>query len=141
MKHALLEALRLTFAGVVVAWLVLSGCAETKEYAGAGKTAVIDCVKADLPAIAIMLASWGAKSALAGKIDWAAIESDAIARSKPVAACAVAEFLIAIKRQPTPEVGDTVAARALIPPVDIVRQGEAVLARISAGAEVRPVSR
>jgi hypothetical protein len=139
MKRALLDALRLTFA-CVVAWLVLSGCAETKEYASAGKAAVIDCAKADLPAIAIMLASWGAKSALAGKIDWAAIETEALSRSKPVAACAVAEFLTAIKRHPAPEVSDTGAARALIAPNDIVRQGEAVLARIAAGAEVRRVS-
>lgn len=111
--------------------LAITGCAETKEYAGAGGHAVIDCGKQDLPAIASLLASLAVETAVAGKIDWPKVETLAKGKGLGVGSCALAEFLRAIKKHPEPQVA---AAGGV---TDVVVQGQAVLARVSGGATVR----
>lgn len=129
MKRAVQWAL---IASLTVLWyLPWFACSETKEYARAGAHAVIDCAKADLPAIVALLADWGAKAALAGKVDWTTVEDGAKHKGVSVGSCAVAAFLAAVRKQPEPQVV------ALMGAPDTAVEGEAVLARVSGGAEVR----
>lgn len=109
----------------------LVGCTKSKPYVAAGKTAVIECSKEYSPALVKAIAAWGAAALSAGKVDWSAVEKDAIALGKEVGSCAVAELVEALKKQPTAEVRSLVAA-----PSDVA-QGEAVLVRVSGGVEVR----
>jgi hypothetical protein len=109
----------------------VTGCAEAKEYAHAGKAAVIDCGKEYAGPLLAAVARYGALAATKGKVDWGAVEKDALALGKEVGSCAVAAFLDALKKQPEPQVA------SLGGEPDVVVQGQAVLARLSGGAEVR----
>lgn len=107
------------------------GCATVERAGGAAKHAVIECAKQDAPSIIAGVAHFGARAAIDGRIDWAAIETAAKGAGLGVGSCAVAEFLRALKQQPETEV----AARGAAP--DLIAQGQAVLERVSGGAEVR----
>ena len=106
------------------------GCAASKRVAGAAGHAVIDCAKQDAPAIIAGVAHFGARAVIDGRIDWDAIETAAKGAGLGVGSCAVAAFLQALKQQPSTQV----AARG--GPPDVIAQGQAVLARVSGGAEV-----
>lgn len=106
-------------------------CTKSKPYVADSKTAVIECGKEYAPALVKAIAAWGAAALSAGKVDWSTVEKDAITLGKDVGSCAVGEFVAALKKQPEP------AVRSLIEAPSVVAQGEAVLARVSGGAEVR----
>lgn len=111
--------------------LMLFACSTTTRGAPAVKTAAIECGKEYAPALVKAVAKWGAAALAAGKIDWPAVEADALALGKEVGSCAVAEFLAAYKASPAP------AIRALVPGPSPATEGDAVLARVSGGEEVR----
>lgn len=117
--------------GVASQAMWLGGCAETKEYATAGKTAVIQCGKEYGPELVRAVAKWGVAALTAHKVDWSAVETDAIALGKEAGSCAVGAFLAALRTSPTPQVATLGGG-----PDDVVL-GQAVLARVSGGAEVK----
>ena len=77
----------------------MAACAHVPS-PGEVKTAVVDCTKADAPAIAAVVAQLGAQATLAalgaGAIDWSALESAAWAQTKVVGGCALAQLAVAI---------------------------------------------
>lgn len=118
--------------GALVGWVAVAagGCATTERAGTAAKNAVVDCGKQYGPGVAASIARWAAESAIAGRVDWAAIEESAKALGVGVGGCAVFTFWRAFQSRPRPEL----AARATVEgPADDVAQGEAVLARLSAG--------
>lgn len=97
-------------------------CATVKADAAAGKVAVVDCVKADRPAIEALIGelAWDAieQSAKLGAPDWSALVAAAEARGVVVGGCAFVAFEAARKPAPTPPAssGPAVAALATPPP-------------------------
>lgn len=114
-------------------WTLAISCTKTKPYTDSAGHAVIDCGKQDLTAIAALAADLGARAALAGHVDWDAIETAAKGAGLGVGSCALAEFLRAIRKQPLPQV----AAMTGGPVPDLVALGQAALARVSGGASVK----
>lgn len=128
---------RETASGALALLLIGAGlalepsCATVERGGSAGKHAVIECGKQDGPSIAGLLATFGARSAIAGKVDVAAIETAATGAAFGVGSCALAEFLREYKRLAKEQVA------ALGGEPDVVIQLQGVLARVSGGAEVR----
>lgn len=105
-------------------------CATAHRGYNAAKPAVLDCSKQDLPAAAGLAARWGVDSALAGKVDWAALERDAAGLGLGAATCLYAEFLRYWKAKPT------VQAMALGPQPQ-QDDGSAGLARLTNGVRLK----
>lgn len=102
------------------------GCAATQRATAAAKTAAEICGKQYAPAIAAEVASYGVRSLIAGKVDWATVEVLAKGAGLQVGGCAAIAFVRAWKDlQP-------VGVAALGGEADTVTQGQAMLARLGA---------
>jgi len=114
--------------------MVLS-CSAIRASPDAAKTAMIDCLKADVPAIAGVLAELGAAATLAalgnGAIDWQQIETASWAQGKVVGGCALAEFVAQLGKSAAPA---TPTVATLLPPLDPAADGRAALERFRARA-------
>lgn len=86
----------------VAAMLVLPliGCDTLGNAPGAAKDAVIDCAKADVAAITVLVSELGADAVTTaigtGQADWHKLEQDAIAQGKVIGGCALAQFVAAL---------------------------------------------
>lgn len=106
--------------------LTAMGCASTQRAGTAAKTAAEICGKQYAPAIAAEAASYGVRSLIAGKVDWATVEVLAKGAGLQVGGCAAIAFVRAWKDlQP-------VGVAALGGEADTVTQGQAMLARLGA---------
>jgi len=110
--------------------LVSVACATAHRAGDAAKPALIDCAKQNASGIVALLAAFGVRSAIEGRLDVDALETIAKGQAAGVAACAFAEFVRAWKAKPTPQV----AARG--GDDDPVVELQALLERVSGGAKV-----
>lgn len=131
MKRAILPLVAVLGLFAYAGYFALMGCATAKHGATSAKTAVIECGKQDLPSIVAAVARWGVESALAGKVDWPSIETQAKGMALGTGSCAYAELIRAFKSKPTVQTATLGGG-----PDDLVA-AEAGLLRVSGGAEVR----
>lgn len=109
--------------GIASQAMWFTGCAETKRGAAAAKVAALECGKPQLATAAAIVARWAVDDALAGEIQWAKHEADALGFGLGVGTCAYAELRAAYRAKPTPQ------ALALGSPPD---DGQAGLERLRA---------
>lgn len=92
-------------SGVLLALLVAGlatqpACATVKAAPKAAGHAVIDCAKADAPAIFVLLAQLGVQSGLdllnLGVIDWSGFEAKALQHGAVIGGCAASTFVAAL---------------------------------------------
>jgi len=114
----------------VIAVIALTACATAHRAGDAAKPALIDCAKQDASSIAALLAAFGVRSALAGKLDVEALETTAKGAALGVATCAFAEFTREYRKLAKEQ------AAALGGEQDAVVQLQQALARCSGGAQV-----
>lgn len=90
------------FTLIAMLTLPLLGCATLSNAPSAAKDAVIDCTKADVAAIGVLVGELGADAVTTalgtGKADWAKLEADAIAQGKVIGGCALAQFVAALSK-------------------------------------------
>lgn len=114
----------------VIAVGLLTSCATAHRAGDVAKPAIIDCAKQSASGVAALLAAFGVRSAIAGKLDVEALETTAKGAALGVATCAVASFLREYKRLAK----EQVAARG--GDDDPVVELQAMLERVSGGAKV-----
>ncbi|MGE5803373.1 MAG: hypothetical protein ACM358_14095 [Gemmatimonadota bacterium] len=79
---------------------VQPACATAERAGGAGKIAALKCGEPQLATAASLIARWAVQDALAGTVDWAAHETDALGFGLGVGTCAYAEVRRAWKARP-----------------------------------------
>lgn len=93
-------------------------CSSAKQLANDGKTAIVDCVKADAAPIEALLVELGADAITqvlhAGAVDWGALEREAEAQGVVVGGCAYSQFVHGRPSSPPAPVG--IAALSTPPP-------------------------
>lgn len=95
-----------SIAGVLGVFLVGAAlalqpaCATAERGAGAAKVAALKCGEPQLATAAALIARWAVQDALAGKVDWAAHETDALGFGLGIGTCAYAEVRRAWKARP-----------------------------------------
>lgn len=104
MKRAILPLVAVLGLFSYASYFALLGCASSKHTATLAKDAVITCAKADsgkLLALSGELAAAALTTALsAGKVDWDALVSKAVAAGKEVGGCAFAALYRALDKEP-----------------------------------------
>lgn len=108
-------------------------CAAAERAGAAAKVAAIDCGVPKLATAAALVARWAVQDALAGEVQWAKHETDAIGFGLGVGSCAYAEFLRAWKAQPRPQ------ALAIAAQPDPLAAAEAGLERLRARLSGAPI--
>lgn len=90
--------------GVLLA-LALAGAALqpacSSPQRGAAKTAAVECAKADLVPILVLVAQWAIESVRSGSVNWPAVEADAIAHGEIIGYCAADRFVAGIEPKQT----------------------------------------
>jgi hypothetical protein len=119
-------------SGVLLIALLLGGmatqvsCATVKAAPPAAGHAIVDCAKADVTGIVLLLAQLGAEAVQSAletdAIDWTAIEASAWAHGKVIGGCAASQFVAALAAK-QPDVQGLLAA---------TDPGREALARLSA---------
>lgn len=95
-----------SIAGVIVVSLLGAGlalqpaCATAERAGGAAKVAALKCGEPQLATAAALIARWAVQDALAGKVDWASHETDALGFGLGIGTCAYAEVRRAWKAKP-----------------------------------------
>lgn len=82
------------------ALLLVCSCATAERAGGAAKAAALKCGEPQLATAAALIARWVVQDALAGEINWAAHETDALGFGLGIGTCAYAEVLRAWKARP-----------------------------------------
>lgn len=117
---------RVKSAATMLIVVILAGaatqpaCATARKAPAAAGHAIVACAKADALPIAVLIATWGIESALAGRINWDSIEAGALAHGVTIGGCAADRFVAAV----TPR-----TSASVLPVAD---PGAAVLERLRA---------
>jgi hypothetical protein len=115
---------------IVIAVIALTACGPAGRAVTAGKTAVIECGKQDASAIVSLLASFGVRAAIVGKLDVKELETAATGAALGVASCAFGAFLAEWRRLRRAE------PVALLGEPDVTVQLQQALAKVSGGTKV-----
>jgi len=93
----------LTFGLLLIAGglAIAPACATAERAGGAAKVAALKCGEPQLATAAALVARWAVDDALAGEINWAGHETDALGFGLGIGTCAYAEVRRAYKAKPT----------------------------------------
>lgn len=85
----------------LVMLLLIASCAPAQRGIGAAKVAALKCGEPQLATAAALVARWAVEDAIAGKVQWAQHETDALGFGLGVGTCAYAEIQRAWRAKPT----------------------------------------
>lgn len=128
-KTAAAGLLLVVLGSAVASQTACISSAQVAAAPGAAETAVVDCTRADAPAVIALLGQLGADAVTAvlhtGAVDWGQLGTAALAQGKVVGGCALAELVAELSAQPAS------AARVAGAP-DLAADGQAALDRLRA---------
>lgn len=130
-KSAAAALLVVALGSAVASQTACISSAQVADAPGAAETAVIDCTRADAPAVIALLGQLGADAVTAvlhtGAVDWGHLEASAIAQGKVVGGCALAELVAELSAAPASSTPARVAGAP-----DLAADGQAALDRLRA---------